>query len=230
MFFISLALIFFIKISYAVCNIEVIYLPEVHTNKKDHEFQMKVIESLWKSGNKFVIAMEMFQQNFQRYLDEYVSGQIDEEEFLRKTQYKERWGYPEELYAPVWRFAREKGIKLYAIGLPSEVVNKIKAVGLRHVKDSTLPTTIVDPKPEEIERWKSVLKDHPRVDEKVFLDVQNAWDNSMAFAIANILKKENKKVVVLLGREHAPSLDQGVPYRLSVFRPFTSQKILQRQE
>ena len=207
---------------------EVIYLPEYHDSIQDHKFQEDVIKRLHQEGYKVVILMEMFQQPFQRYLDEYISGKISEEEMLEKTEYKKSWGFPSEYYAPIWRFAREKGIKIYAINLPTEVVRKIGAEGLENVKDPALPERIYEYTPEEKDRLKSVLKNHPPIDEKRFFDVQLAWDHAMAMKVIQILEEEKAKVVVLIGRGHAYELNSGVPKIVGLLRKGTKQVILER--
>jgi len=207
----------------------VIYIPEEHDSIQDHKFQEEVIRKLHREGYRIVIAMEMFQQPFQKYLDEYISGKISEEEMLEKTEYRKRWGFNPEYYAPIWRFAKEKGIKIYAINIPTELVRKIRSEGLENVKDQALPENIYAHTPEERERLKSFLKNHPPVEEKNFFDVQLAWDNGMALKIVRILEEEkDSKVVVLLGKGHAFDLNSGVPRIVSLLREGTKQVIMER--
>ncbi|WP_448588585.1 ChaN family lipoprotein [Thermocrinis sp.] len=208
---------------------EVIYLPEEHDSLQDHKFQEEVIRNLHQEGHKIVIAMEMFQQPFQKYIDDYLSGRISEEEMLEKTKYRERWGFPPDYYAPIWRFAREKGIRIYAINLPTELIRRIGREGLENVKDSTLPERIYEHAPEEKVRLRSTLKKHPPIDEKRFFDVQSAWDNGMAMKIVRILEEEKgSKVVVLIGRGHAYDLNSGVPRIVGLLRKGTKQAIMER--
>ncbi len=204
---------------------QVIYIPEIHTSKEDHEFQLKVIRDLYQSGQEFVIAMEMFQQPFQEFLDQYIQGKISEEEMIEKTEYKKRWGYDPMLYAPIWRFAKEKGIRVYAINIPTELIKKIKAHGIEKIEHPILPNPILDHTEKEKARLRTFLELHPNSNEKNFFDVQNAWDNAMALAIVKLLK-EHKKVVVLIGKEHAPNLEEGVPRRVKELSPNTKQVIL----
>ena len=61
--------------------------------------------------------MEMFQQPFQRYLDEYVAGSIDEQTMLRATEYYRRWRMDFRHYAPILRYAREHGLPVIALNV-----------------------------------------------------------------------------------------------------------------
>jgi uncharacterized iron-regulated protein len=128
----------------------------------------------------------------------------------------------------LWRFAKEKGIRIYALNIPSELVKRISTDGLENVKDDLLPPKVYEHTPQEKERLREVLKEHPKVDEKSFFDVQSAWDNGMALRIVRILS-ENKsaKVVVILGRGHAPDLNSGVPRVVQLLRKGTRQLIME---
>ncbi len=227
---IILSLSFFkVSVSNSYREASVIYLPEEHNNIDDHRFQEEVIRKLHQEGYRIVIAMEMFQQPFQKYLDEYISGKISEEEMLEKTEYRKRWGFDPEYYAPIWRFAKEKGIKIYAINIPTELVRKIRSEGLEKIKDPALPERIYEYTPEEKARLRSFLKNHPPVEEERFFDVQLAWDNGMAMKIVRILEEEKgSKVVVLLGKGHAYNLNSGVPKIVGLLREGIKQIIMER--
>ncbi len=209
---------------------DVLFITEEHTSKEDHRFQLEMIKLLYEKHKRVVIAMEMFQQSFQGVLDKYVSCEIEEEEMLRRTEYSKRWGYDPELYRDIWRFAKEKGIRIFAINLPSELLQAIRSNGLKDTKSPMIPQPIISQTEKERERLRQVLKNHPKVDEERFFDVQNAWDNGMALAIARILESYPEyKVVVLLGRGHAEDYDEGVPRRLRALRPNVRMVILRRE-
>ena len=71
----------------------------------------------------------------------------------------------------------------------------------------------------------------PKVEEKRFFDIQNAWDNGMALAIARLLEEYPKhKVVVLVGKGHAEEYDSGIPRRLKILKPGINIKILKRSQ
>ncbi len=220
-----------IKYVKAFDDVDVIYLPEEHTSEEDHQFQLRVIEYFYKEGYKFSIGMEMFQQPFQRYLDDYIDCKITEQEMLEKTEYRKRWGFDPSLYAPIWRYARGKNIKVYALNLPTELLMRIREKGLGSVQDPIIPDPIIGLTQEEKKRLEKVLETHPKMDASSFFDAQNAWDNVMAYAVVRILSHHpDKKVVVLVGRGHAESLKMGIPYRVSLLKPGVKQMILKRED
>lgn len=212
-------------------NYKVIFLPEEHTSREDHQFQLRIIRLLSLKNHKFIVAMEMFQQPFQDALDLYVSCQISEEEMLRRTEYRKRWGFDPSLYRDIWSFAKEKGIRIVAINISSELLQKVREEGLEKVRDESLPYPVIPQTEKEIKELRELLKTHPKVDEKSFFDVQNAWDNGMALAIARLLDKyPDYKIVVLVGRGHAQDYESGIPRRLRMLKPNVRMRILRREE
>ncbi len=210
---------------------QVIFLPEEHTKKEDHDFQLDIIKLLSSKNYKLIIAMEMFQQPFQDALDQYIQCQIDEEEMLRRTDYRRRWGFDPSLYRDVWRFAKERGIRIMAINISSELLQRIRREGLDKIKDESLPFPIIKQNEREIKDLKEVIKTHPKVEENRFFEVQNAWDNGMALAIARLLESyPDYKIVVLVGRGHAQDDESGIPRRLRILKPDNTMKILIREE
>ncbi|MEO0150170.1 MAG: ChaN family lipoprotein, partial [candidate division WOR-3 bacterium] len=69
----------------------VVYVGEIHNNKKIHDLQLSIIESLVKKGFKVAVAFEMFQQPYQKFLDEFVGGKISEVEMLYLTEWHKNW-------------------------------------------------------------------------------------------------------------------------------------------
>ncbi len=208
---------------------DIIYIPEEHTNQQDHNFQLEVIKYMRSKGYKFVIGMEMFQQNFQKYLDDYINCEISEKEMLEKTEYRNRWGYDPSFYSPIWRFAKKEGIKIYALNVPSELLERIRKDGLNNVESPLIPRPVIEQSEEEKQKLLSVLKMHPKVDERSFLEVQNAWDNVMAYAIIKVLKENPRaKIVVLAGKGHIGDIKSGIPYRVRKLDSQLKQIILTR--
>ena len=193
----------------------VVYLGEVHDSEEAHRLQLEVIRYLTERGHSIILAMEMFQQQFQKHLDEYVEGVIDEEEMLTLTEYRKRWKFDPELYAPIWRFAREKGIRIFALNIPSELVKEVKEKGLENVRSEYLPSEIVPPTEKYLDFLKEVMEKHEEVDEKKFIDVQLAWDSGMAYRVVKLLEEfPRHKVVVLVGSGHVWR-GHGIPERVN---------------
>lgn len=192
----------------------VIYLGEVHDDEEFHRFQLRVIRDLHKDF-QIVILMEAFQQQFQDALDSYVDCEIGEGEMLARTEYKRRWRFPEKLYAPIWRFAKEHGVKLFALNIPTELLKEVRKRGIRSVVSRYLPKKLMDFRPSHKKELLEVFKKHKGIDEKSFLDVQLAWDSGMAYRVAKLaLAYPNHKLVVIVGAGHVKE-GFGIPERVN---------------
>ena len=52
-------------------------------------------------------------------------SEIGEEEFLKATEYRQRWGYDWGLYRPIVEFSRRNGIALAGLNVPSELRQRL---------------------------------------------------------------------------------------------------------
>lgn len=108
----------------------VVFVGETHDRYSHHLNQLAVIRGLQQRHPDLVIALEFFQQPFQRHLDDYVAGNISEKDMLRLTEYFSRWQFDYRLYRPILRYAREAGLKLLALNIPAELTRKVGREGL----------------------------------------------------------------------------------------------------
>ncbi|MEJ5172339.1 MAG: ChaN family lipoprotein [Hydrogenothermaceae bacterium] len=183
-------------------NPDIIIVGENHTDVYDHKRQLEVIKDISKT-EKVIIAMEIFQQPFQNYLDEYIEGKLSEEQLIEKTEYKRRWGHSFEFYRDILRFAKENKIKIVALNIPTELLKEIREKGLENTKSPYIPAGKFDYLPSEIQFIKEALEGHKVKDEKVFFNIQKAWDIGMAYKIVKTKKEyPDYKVVVLIGKGH----------------------------
>jgi uncharacterized iron-regulated protein len=183
----------------------IIIVGENHTDELDHKKQLEVIKNYYKYDKKIIIAMEMFQQPFQEYLDKYIQGEIDLNQLIEKTEYKKRWGFDINLYKDILEFARENKIKIVALNIPSELLSEIRKKGLENIDSAYLPKPIPKHTPEEIKFIDEAMKEHKNIKNKqAFYDIQLAWDYGMAYKIYDTYKKyPDYKIIVLIGKGHA---------------------------
>lgn len=201
----------------------IIYVGEIHAHKASHQVQLKVLKACYeKFGNNITVGMEMFTRPYQPFLDQWVSGEIDEQKFLEETQWDKEWGYDYLLYKDIFDFVREKKIPLIALNAPKEMVRMVSKKGL---KDLTGEEKKLLPEIDTSDFFHRVyleqaVREH--VDRSAGLerynDVQCLWEEHMAQTIANYLSSwegKDKKVLVFAGNGHI-IYDFGIPAR--VFR------------
>src|SRR5205809_7964923 len=86
---------------------KIVYVGEEHDKFSHHQVQLEVLRGLYQQTPKLAVGMEMFQRPFQKALDDYIAGAIDERTFLRRSEYLKRCNIDYNLYQPIWYFAKE---------------------------------------------------------------------------------------------------------------------------
>ncbi len=205
-------------IIYSISDKPLILIGERHTNYEDHKVELAVIMGLFEKGRKFAIGMEMFQRPFQKAIDEYLSGAIDEREFLKKTEYFKRWRFDYNLYREIIEFARSKGIPIIALNQRSEIVEKVAKEGLDALsaeERKEIPQDMDMSDEAYKKRLKEVYENHPAgTTFENFYQSQILWDETMAHSAARFLEGQpDYQMVVLAGVEHI-MYGSGIPRRI----------------
>lgn len=211
---------------------QIIFVGEIHTRYDHHLTQLEIIGRLHALHPDLVIGMESFQQPFQKHLDEYVRGDLDEREMLRLTEYYDRWRYDYRLYAPILRFAQEHDIPVLALNIPTELSRKVGRSGLDSLTEDErdqLPEDIDRTNKDYENRLKEIFNQHSggqAEDFDNFLTAQLLWDEGMAETIADYLEAHPEaKMVVLAGRGHL-AYGSGIPNRVTRRLPVSTAIVL----
>jgi uncharacterized iron-regulated protein len=217
----------------ALAKKQVVFIGEQHTRYDHHLTQLEIIRRLHALHPQLAIGMEMFQQPFQRYLDEYVAGSIDEQTMLRTTEYFRRWRMDYRLYAPILRYAREHRLPLIALNVPHELTHNVAHVGLDGLSEEhrqQLPANIAPADEAYRQRLKEVFDLHPKEEGhenfEHFLEAQLLWDEAMAERAAAYLEEHpDHHLVVLAGNQHL-AWGSTIPQRLQRRTAVTAASIL----
>ena len=113
----------------AIASTQVVYLAENHNSSADHIAQLNIIKAL-NETNELAIGLEMFQRPFQTALDDYLAGTITEAELIVQSEYRTRWGFDWEFYAPILRYAKENQIPVLAMNTPAEATRQVAREGV----------------------------------------------------------------------------------------------------
>jgi uncharacterized iron-regulated protein len=197
-----------------------IFIGEIHDRQEHHQNQLRLIQSLYARNPDLAIGVEYFQQPFQKPLDDYIAGRIDEREMLVKTEYFKRWQLDYRLLMPIFRFARDKHIPVVALNVAEEVHNKVFRHGIKSLNPQELaqtPDKIEPASKQYLQRLKAIFDSHPQGNDfKMFVEGVLLWDASMADTAASYLKDHpQSRMVVLAGMVHVMFGD-GIPERLNL--------------
>lgn len=204
-----------------LADVRIVLIGEQHTRYDHHLVQLDIIRHLHRQNPRLAIGLEMFQQPFQRHLDDYVAGTIDEQAMLRATEYHERWRMDYRMYAPILRYAREHRLPLVALNVPVELTRQVGRVGfdgLTVEERNALPTDIQSADAAYERRVRDVFDYHPNEngqDFAHFLEVQLLWDEGMAERAATYLQANpDQRMVILAGNAHLAH-GSAIPDRLT---------------
>jgi uncharacterized iron-regulated protein len=198
---------------------KIVYVGEYHDKYAHHLVQLQVLKSLYQKDPKIAVGMEMFQRPFQKVLDDYINGVIDEREFLKKSEYFKRWGFDYSLYKPILDFARARKIPVVALNLRNEIPDKVSKSGMDSLSDEEkkeIPLHLDFSDDEYRDRLKTIFSRHMGVSEESFVffyQAQILWDETMALSVDEFLKKNpDHRMVVFAGGGHL-GYGSGIPKR-----------------
>ncbi len=204
----------------ASANSRIVYVGEYHDKFAHHAVQLDIIKSLYQKNEKLAIGMEMFQRPFQKVIDDYISGTIDERTFLRKTEYFKRWVFDYNLYKPILDFARRKKIPVVALNQRKEITDKVSRSGLDSLSEEErrdVPAQLDLSDSTYRDRLKTVFSQHKGPSERnfdFFYQAQVLWDETMALSVDEFLQQHpGYRMVVVAGAGHL-AYGSGIPKRV----------------
>jgi aminopeptidase N len=198
---------------------KIVYIGEYHDRFSHHTVELDVIKGLYMKDQNLAVGMEMFQRPFQKVLDDYIKGAIDEREFLKNTEYFKRWGFDYNLYKPILDFARTKKIPVVALNLRREITEKVAKSGMDSLSEDEkkeIPQQMDFLDADYRDQLKEVFEQHKSSGEMnfdFFYESQVLWDETMAMSIDEYLQKNpDHRMVVIAGGGHV-SFGSGIPKR-----------------
>ena len=110
-----------------LAKVDVVFVGEQHNDQATHQLEYAVLEGLARRRENVVVAMEMFERDVQRSLDDYLAGGLSEEDFLRVAR-----PWPNYLtdYRPIVEFARVHGWPVVASNVPRRYASQVSKQGL----------------------------------------------------------------------------------------------------
>jgi uncharacterized iron-regulated protein len=198
---------------------KIVYVGEEHDKVSHHQVQLELLRALHGQTPKIAVGMEMFQRPFQRALDDYIAGVIDERTFLKQSEYFKRWSIDYHLYKPILDFAKEQRLPVIALNVRREIVAKVAKGGLDSLsteEKQEIPRELDLSDQEYRARLKEIFAAHRQSEQKnfeFFHQAQILWDEAMAESIDRFFKTHpDFRVLVLAGAGHL-QYGSGIPKR-----------------
>lgn len=208
----------------------VVMLGETHDIAEIHRWQLHTAAFLYARRPNMMMGFEMFPRRIQPVLDEWVSGKLDTRTFIEKSEWQRVWGFPAELYLPLFHFCRQYGIRMLALNCYRELVTRIGREGWEAVpveeRDGLTPSAA--PLPGYVRYLQAMTggsaggRENMPVDGGRFMRAMQTWDRAFACNIASALKEAKPEagsgrlplVIGIIGRGHL-EYRFGTPYQLA---------------
>jgi len=195
---------------------QLIFVGEMHDHPGHHDMQLAIIQVLEERKPLLAIGLEMFMKEDQPILDQWVAGEISEEEFA--PIFEANWqSWP--LYKPIFDYARQEDIPMVGLNISREISRQVAKGGFESLtpeqrEDLGGITCDVDPSYEEFIRRALGLHAHGNSSFANFCQAQLLWDKAMAQNLLEFLHKSPRyTVVILAGSGH--SWKYGIPQQVS---------------
>ncbi|MGE4194898.1 MAG: ChaN family lipoprotein [Pseudodesulfovibrio sp.] len=189
-----------------------IILGEGHRNPIDHKVQQVLLQALSESGDGLSLGLEMVAVDKQQELDDFCKGQVTLDALPGELQWDEKWGYDFAMFRDHFAIAKQNGVPVAGLNVPSEVTRKISREGLEALTDeerALLPREIVPPSTDQKTFLNAIMElhrdrdaDDPAARERFYL-VQSIWDSKMAEEAVALRAKFDWPVLVVAGSAHA---------------------------
>lgn len=101
-----------------VMESDIVFCGDYHTLSLAQRTTLRLLHQAVHRGKKVIIAMEMVYARHQGIVDRYLAGEIDDETFLEKIDYRQTWNFVWENYKTIFDFAREHNIRILGINTP----------------------------------------------------------------------------------------------------------------
>lgn len=211
-----------------------VFVGEQHDDPATHRVQLALLEALHASPEKrIVLSLEMFEQDVQAVLDDYLQGRISEEVFLARSR---PWPNYRTDYRPLIAYAKANGIPVIAANVPRRLAARVAKEGegvlasLAPEDRRWVPERLECPAGRLWERFNETMRDHPRVGEAGLRRMYHAQclkDAAMAEAIARALPPDavSPLLIHINGAFHSDE-GLGVPAHLARIRPDLSQAVV----
>jgi hypothetical protein len=126
---------------------DIVYLGDYHTLRQSQRTLVRMLEPILDSKltRRIIIGLEMLRSEHQPAIDQFLNGAIEEDDFLKKVNYENTWGFNWNHYKVILNFAKAHNIKVYGLNTP-DISRPAKAgagVGLER-RDKLAAQTITD--------------------------------------------------------------------------------------
>lgn len=203
---------------------QVVVVGEQHDQASHHELQRRMVAALAAEAPGSAVGLEMLTWNLQEPLDRFNVGEIDADALAAAVDWPNAWGFPFEMYKPIFVDGHAAGARFVALNAPRELVKAVRKKGVDGLDaDEVRALPDLDLGDVLHRAWfKSIFAKggHPVSDSDLdsFYTAQVVWDESMADRVSRALDDGAPRVFVIAGIGHVAQ-GRGIPERVERRKP-----------
>ncbi|NBN63321.1 hypothetical protein GWI71_06475 [Microvirga tunisiensis] len=205
---------------------DVVLLGEQHDKAAQHRWQLHVLAGLLARRADIAVGFEMVPARLDPVLARWVAGELTEADFLDQAEWGTVWGFPAELYLPLFRFCRQFRLPMLGLNCRRALVTEVGIGGWDAIPDAdrdgvtpALPATpayrrfLFEFTGGGAPNRKVTSPDDPAFDR--FVRAQQVWDRAFACRMAEARAARGAPLVVgIIGRGHL-EFGHGTPAQLT---------------
>lgn len=215
------------KILEATVQSEVVFLGEQHDDATAHALQLQIFKTLvekYGKQRKVALSLEMFERDVQIVINEYLNNLISENHFLLSSR---PWNNYKQDYRPLVEIAKAEKLPVIAANAPRRYINMVSRGGRNSLNALTTdakkwlaPLPFGQASEAYSNKFKALMGGSPESSMGLnnILDSQTLWDATMAFSVAEFLKKNKNPLVVHLNGSFHTENRLGTAEHLLKFR------------
>ncbi len=110
---------------------DVVFFGEFHDDSIIHAIEKDFFADFLNYNKKAALSMEMFERDAQPYLNDFLSGKITEEEFLKNSR---PWSNYSDAYKPLVDMAKENKLPVIAANIPRKYASIYATQGMSGIE------------------------------------------------------------------------------------------------
>ena len=196
-----------------------VFLGEEHATEPDQLMHSAIIQALVRRGRHVVVGLEMYQRPKQAVLDQWSSGQMAEDDFLKQSDWKGQWGYDFSYYRPIFDTIKQDKLPLVGLNVPRDWVHAVGKGGfdaLSAEAKSQLPPDMSLDNADHKKVFDSLMGGHA-MSANIY-SAQVLWDEAMADTAMKYLaahRPSSRTVFVVIAGSGHVMYGQGINYRIA---------------
>lgn len=198
-----------------------ILLGETHDNPDHHKMQAEVIDALVERGRDVTVGFEMFTRDNQRNMDAFTYGMWDEAEFIARSNWQTQWGFPFEIYRPIFQAVQRHKLPMAALNLPRDWVRLVgrEGPGALSIEQAVWAPNIDTSSKEHRRVFEALIGGHPLQGQRGenMYAAQVSWDEAMAQSAVDYMHGRTGRrpiMAIIAGSGHV-MYDVGINLRLA---------------